>query len=111
MDRLLHRVGLALDDTFLGNPLDDWLAALGLGLATFLVLLVARRVVARRALSVAGRELPQGVRLLLNLVAATRFLPLIAVSLLVGSKYLELSPRAERLTTGVIIVAVVLQFG
>src|SRR5258706_8680853 len=104
MNRLLHLVGLALDDTFLGNPLGDWIAALGLGVATFLALLVARRVLARRAQRFDGRELPQGVRLLLTLVAATRFLPLIALSLLVGSKYLELSSRAERLTTGVIIV-------
>ena len=111
MNRLLHFAGLALDDAFLGNSVGDWLAAFGLGLATFLGLLVVRRVIARRAGSFDGRVLPQGVRLLLRLLAATRFLPLLAVSLLVGSKYLELGLRAEHLTTTVIIVAIALQFG
>ena len=111
MNRLLHFAGLALDDTLFANTLGDWLAAFGLGLATFLGLLVARRVVARRATSVAARELPQGVRLLLRLLAATKLLPLFAVSLLVGSKYLEFGVHAEHLTTAVIIVAIAFQFG
>ena len=111
MDRLLHLVGLALDDTLFGNPLGDWIVALGLGVATFLALLVTRRVVARRARRFDGRELPHGLRLLLTVLAATRLLPLVAVSLLVGSKYLELGRRAEHLTTTFIIIVIAIQLG
>lgn len=111
MNRLIHLLGLGLDDAFLGNSIADWLDALGLGVATFLALLFVKRVLKQRAQAFEGRELPRGIRLLLVLLNSTRILPLFAVSLLVGSKYLDLGKRAEHLTTTVIIVAVALQFG
>ena len=111
MDRLFTFAGIALEDSFLGNPIRDWFAALGFGLVSFAALLFLRRVLAQRARGFAGMLLPQGVRLLITLVGATKILPLFAVSLLVGSKYLDLGARAERLTTAVIVIAVALQLG
>jgi small-conductance mechanosensitive channel len=111
MDRLFTFAGIALDDNFLGNPIRDWIAALGFGLVSFAALLFLRRMLAHRARRFAGMVLPHGVRLLITLVGATKVLPLIAVSLLAGSKYLDLGPRAEKVTTGVIVVAVALQLG
>ena len=111
MDRLLHLAGLALDDTLLGNPLRDWVAALGFGLTSFVGLLYARRRLAARARSFEARKLPQGVRLLLTLFGATRALPLFAVSLLFASKYLDLPARAEHVNTAVIIIAIAMQIG
>jgi small-conductance mechanosensitive channel len=108
---LTRYLGLAADTMLFGNPLSDWAAALGLGFASFLALVFARRVLKRRVGRFAGRELPQGVRLLLSLLGATRLLPLFAVSLLVGSKYLDLGARAERATTATMIVTVGLQVG
>src|SRR5579871_3205258 len=101
-------LGFAADHSLLGNPLSDWLLALGFGIATFLALVFVRRVLGRRAAAVASRGLPKGLRLLLTILAATRYLPLLAVSLLVGSKYLDL---AERATTGVLLLAVTVQVG
>jgi small-conductance mechanosensitive channel len=106
---LLHRVGLDPDRLVLGNPVSDWVYALGLGLVTFLTLLFLHRQLAARTRRFTGRQLPRGLRLLLTLERRTKFFPLLAVSLLVGTKYLDLGPRAERLTTGVIVVLIVLQ--
>jgi small-conductance mechanosensitive channel len=111
MNELARLLGLDSNRLYLGNPLSDWLYALGLGVVTFLALLFLYRQLRGRAQRFAGRELPQGLRLLVTLLGRTRRFPLLAVSLLVGSKYLDLGARAERLTTGVIVVLVVLQLG
>jgi len=111
MDSLLRLFGLSATTTLYGNPLADWCYALGLGLVTFLTLLTVRRHLLGRARRYAGVELPAGVQLLLRLVARTRILPLLAVSLLAGSKYLELGSRAERFTSAVLVLAVTLQLG
>ena len=108
---MLHRIGLDPDRLLFGNPFSDWLYALGLGVVTFLALLFLHRQLAARTRHFAGRELPPGLRLLLRLQRRTKLFPLLAVSLLVGSKYLDLGPRAERLTTGVIVVLVAVQLG
>ncbi|MCZ8130956.1 MAG: mechanosensitive ion channel family protein [Steroidobacteraceae bacterium] len=98
--------------TWLGNLPIDWAYALGLGLLTFVALLVVRRLVTRRARQYAGgTELPTGVRLVSTLVAKTQIFPLLALSLIVGSKYLDLGERAGKLTTAVIVVMVALQVG
>jgi small-conductance mechanosensitive channel len=108
---LLHRIGLDPERLVLGNPVSDWGFALGLSVATFLALLFAHRRISAGARRFAGRELPQGVRLLLTLQRRTKIFALFAVSLLAGSKYLELGHRAERLTTGVLVVLVAVQVG
>jgi len=111
MDSLLHLVGLALDDNFLGNSIRDWMAALGLGLTSFFGLVFLRRQLGLRARGLEARSLPRGVRLVLSLLGVTKTLPLFAVSLLLGSKYLDLGARAEHATTVIIIVAIALQVG
>jgi small-conductance mechanosensitive channel len=108
---LFPSLGFSLDHSLYGNPISDWLLALGIGVATFLALLLARAVLRRRAGGLLGRQLPQGVRLILTLLGATRVTPLLATSLLVGSKYLELDTRIERTTTAVLIITVALQLG
>ena len=89
MDQLLRFVGLNPDLLLYGNSLHDWGFALGFGLTTFVVLMFVRRQLATRTRRLVGRELPPGVRLLLVLVRRTKFLPLLAISLATGSKYLR----------------------
>jgi small-conductance mechanosensitive channel len=108
---LMRLVGLDPERLLFGNPLSDWLSALGLGLATFLTLLFLHRQLTARTRRFGGLELRSGLRLLLTLLRRTRYFPLLAVSLLVGLKYLDLGARAERLTNGVIVVLVALQVG
>lgn len=104
--------GMDPDTLILGNPPTDWLYALGLGLLTFAALLFARRLVTAQARRYSREaELPQGVRLLSTLVAKTQVFPLLALSLIVGSKYLDLGATAARLTTFVIVVMIALQVG
>jgi small-conductance mechanosensitive channel len=100
----------------LGNPLIDWAYALGLGLLTFAALLFVRRLVTAQARKYATEtELPRGVRLLSQLVAKTQIFPLLALSLIVGSKYLDLDldlgRTPGRVTTIVIVVMIALQVG
>jgi small-conductance mechanosensitive channel len=100
------------EQMLLGNPLIDWLYALALGLLTFAGLVFVRRLVTRQARKYStGAELPRGVRLLSTLVARTQVFPLLALSLIVGSKYLDLGPVAGRVTTVVIVVMIALQVG
>src|SRR5208282_5526769 len=104
MNRAFAYLGLAPGGILLGNPLSDWAYALSLGLATFVTLVFLRRQLGQRARRFAGMELPKGVRVLLTLLRKTQPFVLFAVSLLVGSKYLDLGARAERVTTVVIVV-------
>ncbi len=111
MDRLLAFVGLDSNRLILGNPLADWLFAMGLGLLSFATLVIVRYQLASRTRRFAGRDLPRGLALLLTLLRRTHVLPLLALSLAAGAKYLDLSTRAEKLTTGFITVVVALQAG
>jgi small-conductance mechanosensitive channel len=111
MEHALSLFGIDPDQIVFGNPVGDWIFALGIGLATFAVLLVARRHLTRQVDRYAGAHLPQGVRLLVMLVAQTRVFLLLALSLIVGSKYLDLGERAAKLTTAVIVTMVALQIG
>lgn len=96
----------------IGNPLTDWLYALGLGLLTFSALLFVRRLVTAQARRYStGTEVLLGVRLLSTLVAKTQVFPLLALSLIVGSKYLDLGRTPGRITTFVIVVMIALQVG
>ena len=111
MDYLLHHLGFDPHLPLFGNPLVDWVYALGLGLLTFATLLLLHRQLAKRTRGLIGMELPRGIRLLLTLVRRTKFLPLLAVSLGVGSKYLELPSHAEKLITVLSVIMVALQAG
>ena len=111
MEHALSLFGIDPDQIVFGNPVGDWIFALGIGLATFAVLLLARRHLTRQVDRYAGAHLPQGVRLLVMLVAQTRVFLLLALSLIVGSKYLDLGERAGKLTTAVIVTMVALQIG
>jgi small-conductance mechanosensitive channel len=111
MESLLRALGTDLQVRWLGNPIADWAWALSIGILTFLALLLVRVQVTRRARRLAARDLPRGVRLLTQLVAQLKFFPLLALSMALASKYLTLPPRAETLTTDLIIVLLALQAG
>ncbi len=111
MGKTLALLGLEPGRIVLGNALGDWLYALGLGLLTFATLLFLRRHVSARAHQFMGRELRPGLKLLLTLAARTHIALLLALSLIAGSKYLDLGSRPERFTTAVIVILVALQAG
>jgi small-conductance mechanosensitive channel len=110
MERLLHALGMNPGLLLFGNELIDWVYAIGLGIATFLALLLLRRTLERRTRAGRHAHLP-GVQLVQSLTRRTLTAPLFAFSLMVGLQYLEFGRRAQRLTTLVIVVTIGLQFG
>jgi len=111
MDALLTSLNIAMDRLIYGNPLIDWVYAGGFSLASFTLLWAIRQVLAARGRKDASDRRHSGVSLLLLLVRRTTLVGLLAISLLAGSKYLELPRRAEHLTTSLIVVLVLLQAG
>lgn len=111
MDQLLRLVGISPDTVIFGNPLLDWAAAIGLGLATFATLLVVRSLLARRARHFANLSLPSGIRVFPAMARRTLLLPLLAISMAVASKYLDLPARVERFADIAIVMLVALQSG
>ena len=112
MEKLLAALNLQAEHVVFGNPVEDWIYAVAIGLASFACLLFVRRLLKTRVRRyAAAAELPRGIRLVSMLVGRTQIASLFALSVVAGSKYLELGHRAERITTGVIIVLVGLQVG
>jgi small-conductance mechanosensitive channel len=111
MQNLFSSIGFTPDVTIFGTALNDWIMALVCGLFTFCMLLLIRRQIEQRTKKFAGAQLPNGVRFALTLARSTRLAPLLAASLTVGSKYLDLSTRAEHFANGIIIILVAYQCG
>src|ERR1700730_12549685 len=111
MEHALSLFGIDPDQIVFGNPVGDWIYALGLGLATFAALLLARRHLLRQADRYDRAQLSQAGRRHVMLGAQPLVFLLLAPSLIVGSKYLDLGERAAKLTTAVIVTMVALQIG
>ena len=112
MNALFSYLNVHAERIVFGNSVEDWFYALVLGIGTFVALLFIRRLVHGRARRYArSAELPRGVRLVSTLVGRTQIATLFALSIVAGSKYLELGSHAERVTTGLIIVLIGLQVG
>jgi small-conductance mechanosensitive channel len=111
MENLLSNLGMLSKVSFFGNLLVEWIAALGFGLITFAILLLMRRQILRRTRRFKGLELPTGAKLAIQLARSTRRLPLLAASLAVGSKYLDLPAPTEHLMSAVIVILVSIQMG
>lgn len=98
---------------FLGNSVLNWSIALLAFLATFTVLpLLKSYVGSRRSKRVkAGHVLPTAFELVTELIARTGRLFLWIVAVYIGSRFLELNPRAERILSFLVIVISWLQVG
>jgi small-conductance mechanosensitive channel len=111
MDRLIRDLELNPLVRILGNPLIDWLLAAAIGVAIFLALMLLRRVAVRRLRVYAASESHPGLRLLARVASRTLITPLLAISLVLGARYLDLSPRIERVTGDVLELLIALQIG
>jgi len=94
-----------------GNPIIDWVSAFGLALLTFAILWLLRSRLAMRAHSMGDAALTRGLRLPLVLIQNTHATGLLALSIMMASKYLELGHRAEHFTTAAIILMLLWQAG
>lgn len=104
LDELLQRI-------YLGNPVQAWLLALAAFLVTFTVLPLVRSFVMSQRKRIQSLEPPLGVELALGMIARTSRVFLWVVALYVAERFLELTPRVERISTVVIVVVFWLQVG
>ncbi len=111
MSRLVTWFDFAANQVLYGNPLIDWVYALGLALITFGILWLVRARLALRAHSLGDDTLARGLRLPLVMIRHTHATGLLALSIVMALKTLELGPRTEHLTTAGIILLLLWQAG
>jgi small-conductance mechanosensitive channel len=94
-----------------GNSWLTWLAALGVAVAVFLLLVVARRIVRRRFDKLRTTEKTELLEIPLQILSRTTVLFFAAMSLYCGSQVLALAPKIERLLTSAATIAFFWQAG
>lgn len=111
MERLPLFAQNLLQVEILQNPLIAWLTALALALAINLLVALCKEVGLRRLKSYAHRTSTALDDALIHVVARTRQLLVLVVTLYIGSRYLELSDRTDVVLSGAATIAVFLQLG
>lgn len=96
---------------YYGNPLGDWLAAGVVALAVWLVLSIARRVLATRAQPAHAARQPTAVRLVLYLLGSTREFFVLALALDAGAQVLTLPPREQHALSNLVLILFLVQVG
>lgn len=98
-----------LDSILFGNPVRNWLLAIGAASLSIVVLYAARKIVRRRLVAVAGRTATRADDILIEVLAGTRFLAVLVVAIFVGGHFIELQPKVERIVQHGVMVALLLQ--
>lgn len=95
----------------LGNHLIAWALAFAVFIAVFILAVKARRIVTERLTrNPAGRS-QQLLRVIGALLQTTRRFFILAVALGLARQFLVLPPQADRLVSGIVLVAVLAQVG
>lgn len=100
-----------LDKSFLGNPLSSWLLAVGVALATLLLLWALRYLVKKRFTSLARATTTLVDDFIVEVLESTRLGFLLVVALWAGSRALQLSPQVQRVVFIVTVVVLLYQVG
>lgn len=100
-----------MSETFLGNPVSGWLTAAAIFLAVLAVLWLARHLVGRYLEKMAKATTTAVDDVLVVVIASTRPVFLLAISLWTGSKVLEVGARAEVVLGRIALGVVLLQIG
>ncbi len=98
-----------LDSILLGNPVRNWLIAIGAALLSVIALYAARGMVRRHVVAVAGRTATRADDILIEVLAGTRFFAVLAVAIFAGGHFIELQPKVERIAQHGVMVALLLQ--
>jgi small-conductance mechanosensitive channel len=98
-----------LDRHFYGSSIAQWAVAAGVALGVALMLLLARRAIGRRLGAYARTTVTPLDDALAQAIAGTKLLFIVIVSLYAGTRLLELPARAERVATGIAIIALLAQ--
>jgi small-conductance mechanosensitive channel len=100
-----------LDKTFLGNPLSSWMVAVGIALATLLLLAVLRYLFKKRFGALARSTRTVLDDLLVAVLEGTRPFFLIVVAIWAGSRALQTSQAVQRVLYTITVVTVLFQIG
>ncbi|MBM4107223.1 MAG: mechanosensitive ion channel family protein [Phycisphaerae bacterium] len=92
--QVADQVAAAWDRIVVGNPLWTWALAVGIALGVFLALLIARRIVASRARTIAQRRPRPATQLAARLAGSVNRTALLVFSSAGGSLHLALSAKA-----------------
>lgn len=98
-----------LDSILFGNPVRNWMIAIAAAVLSVVVLYAVRRIVRRHFVAVAGRTVTRADDILIEVLAGTRFLAVLAVAIFVGGHFIELHPKVERIVQHGVMVALLLQ--
>ncbi|MFZ1866333.1 MAG: mechanosensitive ion channel family protein [Polyangiales bacterium] len=100
-----------LTDSFYGNELQTWLIAVGIALATMIVLWVLERVVIARVAKLTTKTSTIIDDVVIGAVRKTKLIYLFIIGVFVGSKGLDLKPRIDDTLWKVTIIATLIQAG
>ncbi len=97
--------------TFLDNNLKQWIYAIALFLALYIVLLIVKRILIRRYSNLAAQE-PSDIQIMLaDSINKTHWLFLLIICLYIGSLLLKLPQEVNQLIRSVTIVVILVQIG
>ena len=97
------------EQTYYGNTVLDWLAALGVVVATALLLYLAKRIILSRLTAWSKKTETRLDDFAVDILAGTRFLFLLIIAFYFGSQYLELPAKPTRLITHFAVIALLVQ--
>jgi len=98
-----------LGQTYYGNTVLDWLTALGVVVATVLLLYLAKRIILVRLTAWSKKTETRLDDFAVDILAGTRFLFLLIIAFYFGSQYLELPPKPARFITHFAVIAMLVQ--
>jgi small-conductance mechanosensitive channel len=111
MEPWLRIAGIGSEALWWGNAPAEWLAAFA-SIALVMAGWWWVRVRVRRQIQrLAASSAPRGVRLLAELVAQVRMLPLLALAVVLASKWLDLAPRLAELANDAMVILLTLEVG
>jgi len=100
-----------LNQTILNNSLLQWLTAVAALLVTVLLLRIVQHLAGRRLTALATRTATQWDDVLVALIARTKLLFLIVVSVFVASVFLDLPDRIQSAVSNLFVIALLIQSG
>lgn len=98
-----------LTQVYWHNSVQQWLIALGIAVAVFVVLKIVQRVLVRRLRSLSKRTATDIDDMLVDMLRGTKRLVLLVAAVDIGAQYLVLSPGVTRVLAHVTFIAVLLQ--
>jgi len=100
-----------LDHVLVRNPLSDWLIAIGVAAAIFLLVYLIRGLVVRHLSKIAQRTATKLDDALVDAAQSTKLWLMFFIALYLGSQYLELGKKTEATFDKIATVAAFLQVG